>query len=104
MTVKEIKRDGTRFVADPEDGELEVMYGLPTEVRYCTKCVMINQRPSSVVEFKNRGGGKETIEFDEDGVCAACRYAAIKDTKIDWAERERELRDLCDRHRSRDGA
>ncbi|RME32955.1 MAG: N-acetyl sugar amidotransferase [Gammaproteobacteria bacterium] len=83
---------------------LEVKYGLPPEVRFCRSCVISNQRPSSVVEFRNRPGDrKPTIEFDEEGVCSACRYARIKET-IDWAERERELIELCDRHRSRDGS
>ena len=27
--------------------------GLPEEVKFCKKCVMTNQRPSSVIEFKN---------------------------------------------------
>lgn len=103
MTAKVIERDGKRYVIDPEDGELEIYYGLPAEVKYCTKCVMINQRPSSVVEFKNRGGAKETIDLDEDGVCAACRYAEIKNVEIDWAERETELRELCNKHRSPHG-
>ena len=29
------------------------MYGLPEKVEFCSKCVMTNQRPRSVVEFKN---------------------------------------------------
>lgn len=102
VTVKE--RDGKRYVLDPEEGELEIMYGLPAEIAYCSRCVMINQRPSSVVEFKNRGGGKETIAFDEDGVCAACRYAEIKQREIDWQAREAELAALCERYRSRNGS
>ncbi len=84
--------------------DLEVKYGLPREVRFCKCCVISNQRPSSVVEFRSRpGDDKPTIEFDEEGVCSACRYARIKE-RIDWEERERELMDLCDRHRSRDGS
>ena len=34
------------------------MYGLPDEVIFCTKCVMSNQRPRSVVEFKNHSNQK----------------------------------------------
>jgi N-acetyl sugar amidotransferase len=37
-------------------------------------------------------------------VCSACNFAEYKRSKIDWAERERELIDLCDRHRKKDGA
>jgi len=83
----------------------ESKYGLPVEVRFCTRCTISNQRPSSVVEFSNRPGDRKPgIEFDANGVCSACRYAEIKERGIDWTERERELRDLCDRHRSRTGA
>jgi N-acetyl sugar amidotransferase len=104
MTVTQIERAGARYVEDPEDGPLEVKYGLPAEVRYCTRCVISNQRPSSVVEFKNRPqDAKPTIMFDDKGVCAACRFAEIKEREIDWAERERELVTLCDTYRSRNG-
>ena len=66
------------------------MYQLPLEVKYCTKCTVSNQRPR--------------IAFDEQGVCSACNYAVYKRTKVDWAERERELADLCGRHRRQDGS
>ena len=82
---------------------LAAKYGLPRNVRFCRACVISNQRPSSVVEFKNRpSDAKPTIAFDDDGLCAACRYARIKE-KINWRARERELFALCDRHRSTDG-
>ena len=55
---------------------VEVPYGLPREVKYCTKCVISNQRPrAKKSEFKhNAQSATETIDFDEEGVCAACRY------------------------------
>ena len=28
------------------------LYGLPLDVKFCNKCVISNQRPSSTVEFK----------------------------------------------------
>ena len=80
-------------------------FGLPAEVRFCKSCVISNQRPSSSVEFDNRPESpKRTIAFDADGICDACRYADLKDRTVDWAERERELRELLDRHRRDDGA
>jgi N-acetyl sugar amidotransferase len=80
-----------------------VLYGLPEEVKFCSKCVISNQRPSSVIEFKNNPGDrKPTIMFDDDGVCSACRYAEQKE-KIDWQQKERELIALCDKHRRSDG-
>src|SRR6185436_13483293 len=87
-----------------EDVPLKALYGLPLQVRFCRSCVISNQRPSSVVEFKNRpSDAKPTIDFDEEGVCAACRYARRK-AAIDWDARERELIELCEHHRSRDGS
>ena len=81
----------------------ETKFGLPAEVRFCARCVISNQRPSSTVEYTHtRESKKETIHVDADGVCAACRFAEMKE-KVDWAERERELQDLLARHRRTDG-
>ena len=69
--------------------DVRAEYNLPEKVVYCTKCVISNQRPR--------------IVFDEDGICNACRFWERKDKTIDWNEREKELRDLCDRFRRNDG-
>lgn len=83
---------------------LQAYYGLPPEVHYCKKCVISNQRPSTTVEFKNKADApKSTISFDDEGVCTPCRYAEIKDTTIDWEERENALWELCDNFRSKKG-
>ena len=83
---------------------LPAYYGLPSVVKFCRRCVISNQRPSSTVEFKNRvGKPKETIAFDDEGICAACRYQDIKDFKINWAEREEALVRLCHEYRSKAG-
>lgn len=65
-------------------------YRLPTAIQFCRNCTISNQRPR--------------ITFDEHGVCSACNYAIYKRNNINWSERERELFDLCDRHRKRDGS
>lgn len=78
-------------------------YGLPLEVQFCKKCTMSNQRPSSTVEFKNvKGEKKRPLAFDEHGVCDACNFAEQK-KKISWDDREKQLVELCDRHRRNDG-
>ncbi len=65
-------------------------YNLPREVKWCKKCVISNQRPR--------------IVFDEEGICNACRYNERKrDGSKDWEAREKELRKLCDHHRSKQG-
>ena len=82
----------------------ETFYGLPNEVQFCTKCVMSNQRPTSAVEFKHtKESKKTTMNFDENGVCDACRTSEIKDN-IDWGMREEELVKLLDKHRKNDGS
>lgn len=83
----------------------ETKYGLPSEVVFCKRCVISNQRPNSAVEYSHtKDSKKKTIHFDEEGVCDACRFAEKKQGVIDWDERERQLRDLLDRHRSKDGS
>ena len=78
----------------------ETLFGLPFKVRFCTKCVISNQRPRSTVEFQNSIlNKKETIEFDSHGVCEACRFHEIKETGINWELREKELMALCDKYR-----
>ena len=72
----------------------DTKYGLPSEVKFCRSCVISNQRPSSSIEFINDGvKPKRVINFDESGVCDACR---VKDQKqsIDWSAREQELRTM----------
>ena len=87
------------------DGRPEVKYGLPERVVFCKRCVVSNQRPASAVEFEHsRDSKKATIHLDDDGVCAACRYAERKDREVDWEERERSLIALCYKYRSRNGS
>lgn len=91
------------YKASPDS--LEAKYGLPREVIFCKRCVISNQRPNSALEYSHtRESKKKTIGFNDDGVCDACRVAEQKNHQIDWTERERELKDLCDRHRSSDGS
>ena len=80
-------------------------WGVPKNVQLCTKCVISNQRPSSVIEYEN--GEKEikpTIVFNKDGVCSACTYHEKKYNSIDWNKREKELIALCDKYRKTDGS
>jgi N-acetyl sugar amidotransferase len=72
-----------------EKKPVQQMYKLPSEVTYCTRCTISNQRPR--------------ITFDENGVCSACNFADFKRHKIDWKQREDELVALLDRHRRNDG-
>jgi N-acetyl sugar amidotransferase len=88
-----------------EEAALKTKYGLPSDVEFCVKCVISNQRPNSAVEYTHtKDSKKKTIHFDEHGVCDACNFAEKKKATIDWEERERNLIELCNRHRSTDGS
>lgn len=94
--------DYSRFEGE---GSGEALYGLPRTVKYCQVCVISNQRPNSAVEFQNTpGSAKTSINFDDEGVCDACRFAERKNREIDWAERDSQLRQLCDKYRKNDGS
>jgi len=58
------------------------------KLRYCTKCVMPNSRPN--------------LTFDKEGVCSACEGAEEKKKVINWKQREKDLRYLFDKFRSKD--
>jgi N-acetyl sugar amidotransferase len=65
------------------------LYNLPEEVKFCKTCTVSNQRPR--------------ITFDENGICSACNFAYLKRNSIDWTLREKELEDLCNKHRKSNG-
>ncbi len=95
--------DKSTFAGDQRAKETK--YGLPEDVQFCVKCVISNQRPNSAVEYSHtKATKKKTIHFDENGVCDACNFAEKKKKTIDWDERERQLKELCDQHRSTDGS
>jgi len=93
------------FAQFRKDEPESARYGLPLQVAFCRRCVISNQRPNSAVEYEHtKDSKKKTIHFDADGICDACRMAEQKQKTIDWADRERQLKDLCDRFRSSDGS
>jgi len=59
-------------------------------MRYCKRCVVADTRPR--------------ITFDEEGVCNPCRHWERKEKVIDWEARKRELIEICDKYRSKDGS
>lgn len=79
-------------------------YGLPEKVVFCKRCVMSNQRPASIPEFRHTPDrkGAKYLHIDEEGICDACRHAEEKE-RIDWEQREKELVALLDQYRRNDG-
>ncbi|MFX0036480.1 MAG: N-acetyl sugar amidotransferase [Candidatus Hermodarchaeota archaeon] len=94
----------SKYKVDANLNSEDVYYGLPKEIKFCKKCVISNQRPNSTLEYlHNIESKKETIHFDNEGICDACRVSERKDTEIDWDKREKELINLCDKYRRDDG-
>jgi len=58
-------------------------------MRYCVRCVMPDTKPD--------------LSFDEEGVCNACRNYENRPA-IDWDIRKKELLELVDRYKSKDGS
>lgn len=97
--------DYTKFAPDISQEKLEAKYGLPRDVRFCTECIMSNQKPNSCYEFEHTiHSEKKSMRIQEDGVCDACHACKDKAGKIDWEDRERQLRALCDKYRKNDGS
>ena len=94
--------DTSQFTDSNKD--LKPKYGLPESVLFCKRCIISNQRPNSAIEFSHTAKSKkDTIGFDTDLICDACKLA-VKKKEIDWESRDAELRALCDKHRSTDGS
>ena len=85
--------------------ELEVLYGLPREVKFCKICNISNQQPMSSNEYSHgKSSTKKTMDFDQNGICHACSFNQLKSNgEIDWIERELELQELCNKYRKNDG-
>ncbi|MBO06557.1 MAG: LPS biosynthesis protein PseA [Parcubacteria group bacterium] len=62
---------------------------LPKKIKFCKNCVVSNQRPRT--------------DINSDGICSACVWSYEKNYKIDWKIREKELKDLLDKHRKSNG-
>lgn len=58
-------------------------------IKYCTKCIMPSTKPD--------------LEFNEEGVCNACLNFENRKA-VDWDRRKRELEELLDKYRSKDGS
>ncbi len=89
-------------MSEQQEEKSKVLHGLPEEVIFCKRCVQNNQRPSSSREFVKKDTKIATVGFGDDGICDACKWYEEK-KKIDWSEREKMLRELCDRYRRNDG-
>ena len=83
---------------------MKAKFNLPKKVIFCKMCLVSNQRPSSIPEFKHTVNRKNAkyLNINKEGVCDACLQNLNK-KKIDWNKRERELRKLLNKHRKNNG-
>ncbi len=57
------------------------------DLKRCSRCVL----PETY----------ETIEFDDNGVCNICRQQKIKQEKVNWTARKKQLDELIERYRGK---
>jgi len=83
----------------------DILFNLPKNIIFCKKCVMSNQRPSSIPEFTHKFNrdGATYLNINNDGICDACKHADVKNNQIDWELREKELINLLDKYRKSNG-
>lgn len=104
MNIFPQKRSFSPATYAPGFNDAEPMYGLPEKIQFCSRCTISNQRPNSTIEFQNSAKAKkETINFDAEGICDACRVTEQKHCQINWEDRREELVRLCDKYRRTDG-
>tara|TARA_B110000483_G_scaffold120069_1_gene145005 strand:- start:10108 stop:11325 length:1218 start_codon:yes stop_codon:yes gene_type:complete len=79
-------------------------FGLPKNVVHCKRCLMTNQKPFSTNESKSKiDSKKDSLVFNQEGVCAACIYNDEK-KNINWEERELLLEEMLSKHRKTNGS
>ena len=84
---------------------MKTKYNLPNKIIFCQRCVMSNQRPSSLSEFfhtPDRKNAKYLKISKQDGVCDACKQNDFKN-KINWKDREKKLIKLLNKYRKKNG-
>ena len=78
MEIKPSPNTETSKYHVPED-ELNVFYGLPREVKFCSVCNISNQQPMSSNEYEHsKDALKTTMEFDDNDISHACRFHESK--------------------------
>ena len=83
----------------------KIKFSSPKKVIFCKKCVLSNQKPVTIPEFKhtiNRAGALY-MNIGKDGICDGCKYHSIKYKTINWVKREKELKNLLNRFRKNNG-
>ena len=83
---------------------MRAKFNLPKKVIFCKKCLMSNQRPSSIAEFKHtrERKGAKYLNINTDKICDACLQNERK-KNIDWIEREKKLVRLLNKYRKNNG-
>ena len=77
------------------DNNFNSMYGMPNEVKYCTKCNVTNQTPTTTNEYEHDKNTQQIpIEFNENNVCHGCLVNEKKHTGIPKPARSKPASDF----------
>lgn len=85
---------------------MKFFYNLPKKIEFCSKCVLSNQVPASVPEYLHKPDreGAKYLQLKKNNkgqnICSACEVSEIK-KKINWQKREKDLKKILDKYRSK---
>ena len=80
----------------------KIFYGLPKEVKFCSRCTYSNQKPNSAREYKHTIDAVKKSLVIHNNICIACKINEIK-KNVDWDQRKKELKILCNQYRKKNG-
>ena len=83
----------------------KIVFSSPQKVIFCKTCVLSNQKPVTIPEFRHTIDRKGALymKINSDGVCDGCKYHKLKYRTINWKKREKELLKLLARFRKNNG-
>ena len=83
--------------------KIKSLFGMPSDVIFCSECVISNQRPNTTIEFKSKNTNNKKGITIKKNICSACQYSNKKKYEINWKKREEQLVKILDKHRKKNG-
>ena len=62
--------------------KMKSLFGMPSDVIFCSECVISNQRPNTTIEFKSKNTNNKKGITIKKNVCSACQYSNKKKYEI----------------------
>ena len=71
----------------------KIVFSSPKKVIFCKTCVLSNQKPVTIPEFRHTIDRKGALymKINSDGICDGCKYHKLKYRTINWKRRAAHL-------------